>query len=239
MFLSLFGIVLLSISAPAVPWMTAPQTATTNSVATNSPANPGTNTVPLKELMASNNIVTNTVGTVLIKLSPTLWAGVYEVTQKEYQGVAGKNPSAFSGDDHPVDTVSWNDAVNFCRQLTITEKDQLPDGFTYSLPTEKQWEMLVAGASLKDAVMKLNGDHSSTAPVGSLGANGLGLYDTRGNVMEWCLDSANPMVHVLRGGAWDTAVEPSSRLEFRNYVQTPDEKKNDYGFRIVLEAVTP
>jgi formylglycine-generating enzyme required for sulfatase activity len=84
--------------------------------------------------------------------------------------------------------------------------------------------------------MKYNGDRSSTAPVGSLSPNSLGLYDMRGNVMEWCLDSHDPSYHVLRGGAWDTLDEPSSRLEFRNYVQNPDERKNDYGFRVVLES---
>jgi len=195
-----------------------------------------TNSIPLKDLMAASNIVTNGVGTVLIKISPGLWAGKFEVTQKEYQKVAGSNPSAFSGSDNPVDSVTWSDATAFCDKLNMIEKNSLPDGFKYSLPTEAQWEMLADGASLKDAVMKLNtGTISSTAPVGSLGANSLGLYDTRGNVMEWCLDSHDPSYHVLRGGAWDTAVEPSSRIEFHNYVQDPTEKKNDYGFRVVLQ----
>ena len=37
--------------------------------------------VPLKELMLKGDQVTNTVGIVLKKISPTLWAGMYEVTQ--------------------------------------------------------------------------------------------------------------------------------------------------------------
>src|SRR5438034_7206678 len=44
-----------------------------------------TNAVPLKKQMAAGSIATNTIGTLLIKISPTLWAGKYEVTQKEYQ----------------------------------------------------------------------------------------------------------------------------------------------------------
>jgi formylglycine-generating enzyme required for sulfatase activity len=203
-------------------------------------ADDATNDVPkLKDLMASNNIVTNTVGIVLVKISPGLWAGEFEVTQKSYQKVMGSNPSAFGGDDRPVDSVSWNDATNFCGKLTDKEQnaDQLPDGYAYSLPTEDQWLMLVDNASLNDAVMSLPPNHhSSTEPVGSLKPNSLGLYDTRGNVMEWCLDSHDPQAYrVLRGGAWDTSVEPSSRIAFRNYAK-PDDKKNDYGFRVVLQA---
>ena len=77
--------------------------------------------------------------------------------------------------------------------------------------------------------MKLNNNSaSSTADVGSLGPNSLGLYDTRGNVWAWCLDSHDPAVHVLRGGAWDTTDEPSSRIVFRWYKLTSDWKTRDW-----------
>ena len=204
----------------------------TNSLPTDGLTN---DVVTMKELMTSNNIVTNTVKMVLIKISPGLWAGKYEVTQDAYQKIMHGNPSAFRGGALPVDSVSWNDAMAFCGQLTTTEqKTDLPKGYSYTLPTEDQWQMLMADASLKDAVMKLNGDYSSTAPVGSLGANSLGLYDTRGNVMEWCLDSHDPSAyHVLHGGAWDTFIEVNARPEFREY-GAADVRKNDYGFRVIL-----
>jgi formylglycine-generating enzyme required for sulfatase activity len=197
-----------------------------------------TNTPPtLKELMASNNVVTNTVGIALVKISPTLWAGKYEVTQNAYQKVMGGNPSAFPGGNHPVDSVTWNDAVAFCQKLTDKEQaaKELPDGWIYTLPTQAQWMRLVDNASLNDAVMSLKLQHrSSTAPVGSLGPNGLGLYDTRGNVMEWCLDPQDKPYRVLRGGGWDTYIDINARLEFREYC-APDKTKDDYGFRVVLE----
>lgn len=199
---------------------------------------PPTNTVlTLKGLMSSNNIVTNTVGLVLVKLSPTLWAGKFEVTQEAYEMVAHQNPSAFPGKLNPVDSVSWNDAVGFCSALTAAElkADELSAGSFYTLPTQSQWDMLMADATVQNSVMKLNGDRSSTAPVGSLGANSLGLHDVRGNVMEWCLDPQDQSFRVLRGGAWDTFIEINARPEFRNYAP-PGEKKNDYGFRVLLNV---
>ena len=41
--------------------------------------------------------------------------GEHEVTQEEYLAVTGSNPSGFTGDlKRPVETVCWNDAVNYC-----------------------------------------------------------------------------------------------------------------------------
>ncbi len=196
-----------------------------------------TNNVPtLKDLMTTNRVVTNTVGIVLVKISPGLWAGKYETTQDAYRQVMHANPSAFKGADRPVDSVSWNDAMAFCAKLNSMEQTNLPDGYSYSLPTQDQWVTLMDSASLSDAVMKLNnGNCSSTAPVGSLGANSLGLYDTRGNVMEWCLDPQDQPYRVLRGGAWDTFLEVNARPEFRWYAQ-PDETKNSFGFRVILSG---
>lgn len=219
----------------SLPTLSRAQEATPDATTSDS----DTNTPPtLKELMAASSQVTNTVGIVLVKISPTRWAGMYEVTQEAYQKVRGGNPSAFQGGNHPVDSVNWNDTMAFCEKLTEKEQKagELPKGYVYTLPTESQWEQFVGNASLSDAVMSLSMPRrSSTEPVGSLGPNSLGLYDTRGNVMEFCLDSHDPTRYrVLRGGAWDTLDEPSSRIDFRKYA-TPDEKKNDYGFRVMLE----
>lgn len=212
--------------------------ATSNKSANPVSSNDQTNQPSLKELMATNNMVTNTVGMVLVKISPTLWAGRCEVTQESYEKVMGGNPSAFKGENNPVDSVSWNDATAFCEKLKKLEQktDDLPKGFIYSLPTQGQWTMLAGDASLDDAVISLNGHHrTSTEPVGSLKPNDLGLYDIRGNVMEWCLDPQDKPYHVLRGGAWNTYVEINSRLDFREY-SSPEKTKNSYGFRVVLEG---
>jgi formylglycine-generating enzyme required for sulfatase activity len=209
----------------------------TQQASNTAPADELTNSIlTLKQMMASNNIVTNTVGIVLVKTPTGLWAGKYEVTQDAYQKVMNANPSAFSGKDKPVDSVSWNDAVSFCRKLTEMEQShhELPVGYAYSLPTQVQWQSLADNATLNDAVTSLPPNHhSSTETVGSLGANSLGLFDTRGNVMEWCLDPQDKPFRVLRGGAWDTFDEPSTRPEFIHYAP-PEESKNDYGFRIIL-----
>jgi formylglycine-generating enzyme required for sulfatase activity len=190
----------------------------------------------LKQLMATNNIVTNTVGIVLVKISPGLWAGKFETTQDAYQKIAHRNPSAFKGMENPVDSVNWNDAMVFCTKLTDQEltSGELPAGYSYTLPTQDQWLRLMGDASVKDAVMKLNDPNcSSTAAVGSLGANSLGLCDMRGNVMEWCLDPQDQPYRVLRGGAWDTFLEVNARPEFLWKVK-PDDVKNSYGFRVIL-----
>ena len=195
-----------------------------------------TNDVPtLRQLMANNSVVTNTVGIVLVKISAGLWAGKFETTQSAYQKTTQSNPSAFKGADRPVDSVSWNDATAFCAKLTAREQTarELPDGFSYALPTQDQWLTLMGNATLQDAVMKLNNGSSSTAQVGSLGANSLGLYDTRGNVMEWCLDSQDSSNRVLKGGAWDTWLDINARPDFRWYAP-PSEAKNSYGFRVIL-----
>ncbi|MEI9865478.1 MAG: SUMF1/EgtB/PvdO family nonheme iron enzyme [Limisphaerales bacterium] len=196
-----------------------------------------TNALPtLKQLMTTNSVITNSVGLVLVKISGGLWAGKFETTQDAYQKTMQRNPSAFSGAQRPVDSVSWNDAMAFCQQLTTREKAGLPEGFSYTLPTQDQWLMLMSDASLADAVMKLNnGNCSSTANVGSLGANSLGLYDTRGNVMEWCLDPQDQPYRALRGGAWDTFLPVNARPVFLWKV-SPDTAVNSFGFRVILSG---
>jgi len=65
--------------------------------------------------------------------------GVHEVTQAQYEQVMGSNPSEFKGADHPVENVSWEDAMEFCRKLSALPAEKAA-GNVYRLPTEAQWE---------------------------------------------------------------------------------------------------
>ena len=172
----------------------------------------------------------------------------YEVTQAQYKAVMGANPSNFKGDDLPVDSVKWNDAVEFCRKLSALT------GRQYRLPTEAEWEYACrAGTSGPyagsiDAMAWYSANSGSqTHPVGQKQPNGFGLYDMNGNVWEWCQSLYRPYpykaddgredlqandVRVLRGGSWESTAS-SSRSAYRRRV-VPDSRS--IGFRIILLA---
>lgn len=205
----------------------------TNTVAE---AEGGTNEVDIKELMKLP-MFTNETGMVMVKVSDSLWAGAYEVTQAEFEKVNGGNPSRFQNDRNPVDSVSWNEALAFCSKLTSAEaeKKMLPEGFAYKLPTQAQWESLAAGADLKAAITSDKTTRSGTSAVGTLAATGPGLYDIRGNVCEWCLDPQDKPYRVARGASWNSFIEVNLRPEFRWY-EAPEMRKETIGFRVVLTA---
>jgi formylglycine-generating enzyme required for sulfatase activity len=75
-------------------------------------------------------------------LTQGFWLGKYEVTQGQWEKVMGSNPSHYKGETLPVEKVSWDDAMEFCKKLTQMEQaaGRLPAGHIYTLPTEAQWE---------------------------------------------------------------------------------------------------
>jgi formylglycine-generating enzyme required for sulfatase activity len=144
-----------------------------------------------------------------VRITEPYWLGVTEVTQGEYQRVMGVNPSRFQGDPkRPVEQVSWNDAVEFCRRLSELPGEKAARR-RYSLPTEAQWERACRaggdgrryfsahpGPSSAAEEERLLGGYAwfeansggKTHPVAQKRPNAWGLYDMYGSVWEWCQD---------------------------------------------------
>jgi formylglycine-generating enzyme required for sulfatase activity len=129
----------------------------------------------------------------LVTISKPFFLGATEVTQAQWSVVMGGNPSKFKGDKLPVENVSWDDAMAFCKKLTERERTagRLPAGYIYTLPTEAQWEYACRAGTIGryagdlDAMAWYDENSSrKTHPVGSKKANGWGLSDMHGNVWE-------------------------------------------------------
>ncbi|MEG3898463.1 MULTISPECIES: formylglycine-generating enzyme family protein [unclassified Microcoleus] len=133
---------------------------------------------------------------------PAFYAGKYPITQAQYEVVMGNNPSEFMGEKLPVENVSWNEAVEFCRQLS--EKT----GKIYRLLSEAEWEYACRagtttpfyfGETTTTDLVNYHAYHpygaaprglyrGKTMDVGSFEPNAFGLYDMHGEVWEWCSD---------------------------------------------------
>lgn len=185
----------------------------------------------------------------LVKIPGLDWSiGKYEVTQKEYQGVMGVNPSHFKGDENrPVENVSWYDAQAFCKKLTERERaaGRLPASYEYRLPTSAQWEYACrAGTTTKycsgDTEEDLSrvawwdrNSNDKTHPVGKKEPNAWGIHDMHGNVQEWCLDKYSSCYYVFRGGYYREYLDYNCKSSYVNNARG-DACSTHFGFRVVL-----
>ena len=196
------------------------------------------------------NIIKNSVAMfgcpVTVKIPGKNYAfGKYEVTQKEYESVMGKNPSNFKGGNLPVERVSWNDAVEFCKKLTERERawGRMSANQEYRLPTEEEWEhacragtttRYYTGDSVEDLARAAWFGISGAHPVGQKEPNAFGLYDMHGNVWEWT-STPYGSYRVRRGGSWYNSAYYCESSYRDN--DSPDYRDYCLGFRFVLSEV--
>ena len=191
-----------------------------------------------------------------VKISRPYYLSTTEVTQGQYEAVMGKNPSRYKGKDLPVETVSWEEAVEFCKRLSANGKKG------YRLPTEAEWEYACRAGS--KTVFGFGDSHKSlgdyawysenmkgltTAAVATKKPNAWGLYDMHGNVFEWCSDwhgdySSKTVVDptgptagdflVIRGGGWFSPARGCrSARRLRDW---PADRSHRLGFRVALPS---
>ena len=194
--------------------------------------------------------------------------GRTEITFDEWSQCAGDGGCTSQPADEnwgrgsrPVINVSFNDITQ--QYLPWLSRKT---GFTYRLPTEAEWEFAARGGAAATAGQAYSfGDDgaqlcqygnssdgagstcsdgfANTAPVGSLKANALGLFDMHGNVWEWMGDCWQPQysakaakpaetcaTRVLRGGSWASAAA-ALRSAARGW-ESQDKSKNSIGFRV-------
>ena len=200
----------------------------------------------------------------------SFFLGQTPVTQAQWKEVASwpqvdlkLNPNAarFKGPNRPVEQVSWEEAMEFCRRLSQRTK------LVYTLPSEAQWEYacrastttpFAFGDTLTPDLANYDGNYTyesgpkgqyrqQTTEVGSFAGNAWGLQDMHGNVWEWCLDPWHDSYTgaPADGSAW-TAGGGTSRLlrggswfgnprdcrsAYRDYF-LPDYRENGIGFRV-------
>jgi formylglycine-generating enzyme required for sulfatase activity len=192
-----------------------------------------------------------------VAITKGFYLGKYEVTQAQYEVVTGRDPSRRKEPNRPVEQVTWNHAVGFCRLATDRTRRQ------FRLPTEAEWEYACragsAGkwcfgndeASLGEYAWHAGDAGNQTHPVGQKRPNTWGLHDMHGNVWEWVADRYDANYYaksprsdptgavdgggrVVRGGSWTRIAECRSATRHRNAV---DYSYLNVGFRAVVSAL--
>jgi len=211
-----------------------------------------------------------------VTLTHGFWTGETEVTQAQWEAVMGSNPApdhsvrgdlvhipavSFKGPDLPINDVTWDEVMSFCKKLTDREHQagRLPADAVYTLPTEAQWVYAAeAGSNLTftgdlDTIAwyQTNGD-SMLHPVAQKLPNAWGLYDTHGNAWEFCSDwegnfTADAVIdpigppsgnaHVIRGGGWDAPYKDC--LTARRKFWPATGRRIYVGFRLICTAKGP
>jgi len=153
-----------------------------------------------------------------VEITRGYYLGVTHVTQRQYEGLIGDNPSTFvpgcsypvrarSTANYPVDGISLELAEGFCRAMSALPEERAA-GRVYRLPTEAEWEyacragtstLFAFGDQMSSRQANFDGNYPHgdsprggylrrTRPVGAYPPNAFGLHDMHGQLCEWASD---------------------------------------------------
>ena len=184
-----------------------------------------------------------------------IWMGKYEVTQAQWKSVMGRNPSHCKGPDLPVESVSWNDCMEFVEKL-----NSMPgihsSGLVFRLPTDAEWTAACRAGTPMDAkfhnladgtpITKGNLDRvawsgedwntGSTHPVGRKEPNAWGLHDMFGNVWEWTQTAVGDQFSSHGSGAFNPAEDYGGWRSVN--LERPEHACRNHGFRLAADGRT-
>ena len=186
-----------------------------------------------------------------VLLTRGFWLAETPCTQALWTTIMGKNPSHFKGPNRPVEKVSWQNVESFMKKLN----ERIPK-LNACLPTEAQWEY-ACRAGCQEAIYAdadqiawhANNSRRRTHNVGLKLPNAWGLYDTIGNVWEFCHDwfslynckqvidpigPENGTFKISRGGCFGHSPDTFSAGD--RYYEKPTFKHKYLGFRIALSG---
>ncbi len=144
-----------------------------------------------------------------VRITRPYLIGTTAVTVGQWKAVMGRAPVRAGQEDHPVASVSWFEALQFCNRLSSLEKFtpayrveagtmvRVPEAGGFRLPTEAEWELAARGGEdhpyagaddLPSVAWYWKNGGGMTHPVARKQPNALGLYDMSGNVAEWVWD---------------------------------------------------
>ena len=190
-----------------------------------------------------------------VTITRDFYLGKYEITQAQWKCLMEENPSTDTGDNLPVNRVSWEEAQEFIKRLNALHQTD-----KFRMPTEAEWEYAARAGTqspnyiseefdeeaLLDHAWFRNNSEGELHPVGQLQPNPWGLYDIFGNVWEWTQDWYAPEYpdqeqidptgpeqgeeKVYRGASWMARVDYMRAADRGKF--TPDQKRNTGGFAL-------